>query len=396
MTIEIPEENAHRRRTVIVGFGVCLVLILAGWGAANSKRFFIWIQTRRMNSGWKEHYSQPEIKTGNLIGYEAGEAWERYERAREALCELGAYRRTQYQFQVLMSNSRERSHLTRRLILSEAPGSPAVAPSLYWELSDAPSGVGTMTIWGRPEEVEALLVDLKTHDVADYGERFRRPEVLAEAQDCVNKWPALGMWLPKNQEVDFFRKHYDVTREILSREIHNNDKEISRTALYVVRELMETARDLGPDLVEILASDPTGEPNLSVVRALTGVRYRSPQCQSELNRQWNAVVEKPDLALTLAAAQYAISESAEERQRAENYITQWLQPMPDELSASERTAYLDTQLDAVMCVKLVPGFKAVEAPLERLLKNPIKLWMTTQIPDALSRIRRPVVEAQLP
>lgn len=389
---EAPSPKSVRKNTLIVLVGGVLFLLLIGWVAGNSKRIQIWYHTRQMNSGWKETHSKSEDVGGGLTSYVLGEGWKRYETSRDMLVELGTYRHVQYQFQALESGSRECRHLQSRLIL-QSTGTLEEAPSLYWESSEPSEGFATMKIWGTPVEVQKLLADLKEHDVADYKDRFRKPAVLAQAREFVEKWPTLGMWLPDSREIDFFRDNYDFTRDILKKEIRNTDPAIRRNALYVVGELEGAARELGPDLVELLAATPAAEPNLSAVRALTAIRFRSPDCQAQLARHWDAVADQPEIALVIAAAQYALSESHDEQQRAEAYIIQWLQPVPEGLDESKREAYFTTQLEAVMCVKVVRGFKSVEAPLERLLAQPAKMWMNTQIPDAMERVRRPVEEA---
>lgn len=351
-----------RRGRLILGIGVCLVLVLAAGLAANWKRLCIWYHTRQMISGWQETYSQPEERGGGVVSYHLGDAWQRYEAARDALVELGAYRRAEYQFRFLKQNTPDGRHLLPRLML-EGIGTREIPASPDWVLSDSPDGLGTMTIWGPPDEVQSLLADLETHDVADYTDRFRRPAVLAQSRDYVQKWPTLGMWLPDGQEVKFFRDNYDLTRDLLRAEIHNADRKFRSNALYVVAELQGTARDLGPDLVEMLALNPPGEPDSSVIRALTTIRYRSPECQKELSRHWDAVGANIRTALTIAAGQYALSESADERERAVAFLLQRLEPVPEGLDETAREAYLDLQLDTIITINVVRGFREAEAPL---------------------------------
>lgn len=389
MTNPIPERKPIRRGRLIVGIGVGLALVLAVVVAANSKRLRVWYHTRQMHAGWKETFLQPGERVDGMVSYSLGYAWKRYEASRDALVELGAYRRAEYQFRVLKQGSPDGRHFLRRL-MSQGTGSLEVLPSPDWSLSDPPNRLGMMTIWGPPNDVDSLLADLETHDVADYTDRFRRPAVLAQSRDYVQKWPTLGMWLPDDQEVRFFRDNYDLTREILKTEIHNADDKIRGKALYVVAELQGTARDLGPDLVEMLAHAPPGEPAHSVIRALTTIRYRSPECQKELSRHWDAAHSNVETALTIAAAQYALSASEEERERAVALILKRLEPVPEELGEAERKAYLDAQLDAIITINMVRGLKEAEAPLERLLKDSAALWTWTQIPYALKRIREPV------
>lgn len=392
MAGDIPESKPIRRAPLILGIGGGLVLILAWWVGANSKRLLVWYHKRQMISGWRETHSQPEVRMGNLIGVTLGEAWKRYEDSRDALVELGAYRLAHYQFQVLKEGTPDRKHLVRRL-MSEGDGTREMPPAVNWEMSDSPSGLSTMRMWGPPEDVEALLVDLRTHDVADYTDRFRKPSVLADVQGSVQKWPTLGMWLPDEREVRLFREHYDLTRDVLKKEIRNPDEKFRGKVLYVVQELEGTARDLGPDLVEMLTIAPPGRPGRSVVRALTTIRYRSPECQRELSRHWDAAGASVDTLLSLAAAQAVLSESPEERRRGEAFLVRWLQPVPETLDAAERKAYLETQFTAIITVNAVRGLSVVEGPLERLLENPAASWMRTQIPNALGRIREPVEDA---
>lgn len=392
MTNPIPERKPIRRGRLILGIGAGLVLALAVGLAANSRRIRVWYHTRQMNSGWKETFSQPGETTGDLVGYSLGEPWTRYEAARDALVDLGEYRRAEYQFRFLKQGSPDGRHFFGRL-MSQDPGSRETPPAPDWILSDSPNHLGTMTIWGPSDKVDSFVADLNTHDVADYTDRFRRPAVLARSRDYIEQWPTLGMWLPDHQEVRFFRNNYDLTREILRTAIHSADDKIRRNALYVVGQLEGTARDLGPDLVQMLALDPLEQPNTSVIRTLTAIRYRSPECQRELSRYWDAGASNPKTALTIAVAQYVISASEEERQRAVALILKRLEPVPEGLGEAEREAYLDAQLDAIITINGVRGLKEAEAPLERLLKDSAALWTWTQIPYALKQIRRPVEDS---
>lgn len=365
----VKPHSAKRRNVMLAILGIAL-MVAGVWLYGAIPDIQRGYYRRMMNRGWEETYSQTPTVDSGFSGITLGEAWERYEYARNELVRLGELKFVNYQFRHLRTSTRELRHLSRGMMEDDNDATKYNPPSVYWTMTYNPDQLDLVRIWGEPDKVDSLMRELTARDVPDYFVRYLRPAVLKETDEKVAAWSNLGMWLPDQKDVEFFREHYDITRDALKRAL--DDPKIGRAACSVIQDLKLTATDLGPELLSLLQAEPEGAANSSLVRSLAAVQYRPPECLAELQRRWLSLQESPNEALFIAAAIWVLTENPEEKSSSLGYILKRLAPVSADLTPGERTAYLDTQWNAVVCLNAAPGCTAAIPSLEKLLEIPAK------------------------
>ena len=370
--------------TLVCASAGCLFLL------SQQRSVQVWYHRYRMHSAWDKTFAKPKSVTSDGIsGYTLGESFERYEAERQALINLGEMREIRFKFEHLKNSTRNGGHFLRTLMSLRAFG---VAPEFYCL---SPSNPGTnieIQAWTHQSRADELQRWLSDRDVVDYEETFLRPDVIRRAEEAVSGWAKLGMWLPEDKQVEFFRYEFDLTHGILVRELRNASPDIRKAAAYVIEGLNADAIELSPEIVKCLQEETDTLVRIYLMNALVGIGDRSVNAIDAIRQRWAAPITPDEYSidekLTAASALWRLSDQETDRQASQDFILTWLRPVPEKLTEEQRDYYLQRQLHAVHCVRNMPGFVEAVPALKKLLNGPAKDWMVKWVSEAIEAANR--------
>lgn len=370
--------------TLVCASAGCLFLL------SQQRSVQVWYHRNRMHSAWDKTFAKPKSVTSDGIsGYTLGESFERYTAERQALINLGEMREINFKFKHLNNSTRNGGHFLRTIMSLRAFGD---APEFYCLSPSDPGANIEIQAWTHESKADEFQRWLSDRDVADYEEKFLRPDVIRRAEEAVSGWAKLGMWLPEDKQVEFFRSEFGLTRDILARELRNASPDIRKAAAYVIEELKADAIGVSPEIVACLREEKDTLVRIYLMNALVGIGDRSVNAIDAIRQRWAVPITPDEYSidekLTAASALWRLSEQETDRQVSHDFILTWLRPVPEKLTEELREHYLQRQLHAVHCVRNMPGFVEAVPALKKLLEAPAKDWMVKWVPEAVETANR--------
>ncbi len=381
-------------------FGIIAVLLLA---VAVVIARLPWVQIRyhrsRMQHNWNRTFEKPDKIQDGLAGYTLGESYERYQYHREELVKLGAVKKLQYTFKHIQVPSLEASHLTKLLLSPERP--PCIDFESAYPRDPVPM---PLTVWCYPEHAQSWDHFMKMYDVDHYREQFVAPGVARKSKEYIAGWSTMGMWLPGEEQIAFFRSNFELTQAKLAQALADADHRVRMRAAYVIEkisgEIGEEARSLGSDLLAGLRKESDRTVRLYLISALQAVRFNDAATVAELQHQFESLSDantplKPndngyaevDERIHVAAALYMLGNSAN-RARYLEFVMKWLSPPPGNLDPEQKEGYWERRLTAVLALEKMEGATAAVPLLKAMLdEKDAKLWVSTHVPRVIDALR---------
>jgi hypothetical protein len=221
-------------------------------------------------------------------------------------------------------------------------------------------------------------------------------------QAWVNGWGEMGMYLPKQDQIDFLHANLDdVTPELEAAVAHANP-DIRQRAAYVIAEIGTDAQALGKKVFEQLKIEPEQLVQIYLIDALGAVRCKEDEVMAFLEKKYAAlsdenvappllggggVYQEVDEKINLAAALYVLSER-DSRAKYLDFVTKWLLPPSPDLGFRERDGYWERRWMAVISVEQMQGANEAIPLLESMLvEENAKSWVPVHLPRVLKALK---------
>lgn len=222
------------------------------------------------------------------------------------------------------------------------------------------------------------------------------------AQEHIDGWGKMGMWLPNEVTVAFFRENFESSRDELRDALSHTDKSVRMRAAYVIGEIGSAANAAGDELLACLSIEPDETVRMYLVNALNTIghdsaatitflanRYESLDAQNvapNYDKGYPPVDEK----ITIAAALYTMVDTPA-KQQYYDFVTRWLDPPKAEVSGDLLDGYWDRRWMAVNSLERMPTATEAISKLESLLAEPnAKSWVNIHVPRVLAELRKNV------
>lgn len=219
-------------------------------------------------------------------------------------------------------------------------------------------------------------------------------------QAWVNSWAEMGMYLPKQEQVDFLQANLDDVAPELEAAVSHKNADIRQRAAYVICEIGPDANALGQCLFEQLQIEPEQLVRIYLIDALGAVRYGNDEIIAFLEKKFTALSEEnvpPNLfggtyaeideKFSLAGVLYVLSKP-ESRKQYLDFVIQWLRPLDSEMSSVDAGGYWERRWMAVNSLEGMTGASEAIPLLEAMLKEEnTKSWVSVHVPRVLSELK---------
>jgi len=224
----------------------------------------------------------------------------------------------------------------------------------------------------------------------------------ATAQQYINGWDRMGMWLPDQNQVAFFHSNFAESQESLVSALGNRSYEIRMRGAYVVGKIGPDAQSVGPALVKSLEHESDRLVRLYFYQALREIRFAEPRLIADLKERFasldevnevpqpgqsNSKYTDADEKIRLAAALYFLDQGADRKQHLD-FILKWLRPPEEQQTAKQRTALWERRWGAVLALENMPN-AADAVPLLDALQNEKDAppWVSVHVPRVLESLQ---------
>lgn len=169
-------------------------------------------------------------------------------------------------------------------------------------------------------------------------------------QAWVNGWADMGMYLPKQEQVDFLHANLEAVAPELEAAVAHKNADVRQRAAYVIGQIGQIGHDangLGERLFEQLKIEPEQLVQIYLTDALGAVRYSNDEVVAFLEKKYKALSDEnspPNLfsgtyaevekKINLAGVLYVLVEPAS-RDQYLDFVVQWLPPPSSEMGLVE-------------------------------------------------------------
>ena len=224
----------------------------------------------------------------------------------------------------------------------------------------------------------------------------------ATAQEYIDGWGKMGMWLPDAAQVAFFRDHFETSRDEIQDALSHADKSVRMRAAYVLSEIGSAANPAGDDLLARLSVEPDVTVRMYLINALNMIGHDSNATVAFLAKRYelldsqnvpldhNGDYPPVDEKITIAAALFTMVDEAEQSQYYE-FVTDWLDPPNKAVTGGLLGGYWERRWMAVNSLARMPAATDAIPKLESLLAEPnAKPWVNVHVPRVLAALRKNV------
>lgn len=216
----------------------------------------------------------------------------------------------------------------------------------------------------------------------------------------IGEWAGMGMWLPKDDQVQYFAANFASSYPSLKEALAHPDHSVRMRAAYVLGEIDSPARTAGPDLLARLKNEPDVLVRIYIIDALIGIGYRGEDTVATLTQRFESLngtnvppigagsYAEVDEKITVASALYSLGEESE-RSTYFDFVTVWLKPIPKNVTGTMLDGYWERRWIAVNSLEHMRG--ATEAiPLMEAMRteNGAQSWVDTHVPRVVGALQR--------
>ena len=226
-----------------------------------------------------------------------------------------------------------------------------------------------------------------------------------KAEEHVDSWADMGMWLPDKEQITFFRDHFADVQEVLSLALSNSNADVRQRAAYVIGEIGPDAVDVGPDLFNRLKVEPKRLVRIYLFIALAAVQFidpaviddlkdrfrllddsnKSPAPEPMLDGSYYAAVDEK---ISVAAALYLLDKSTDRKKYLE-FVLRWLRPPSNDFSPGQLEGYWERRWCAVVALERMPEAAEAIPLLEAMLNEENKKdWVYGRVPPVLKALKQ--------
>lgn len=219
-------------------------------------------------------------------------------------------------------------------------------------------------------------------------------------QAMVKSWGDMGMYLPKQEEVDFLHANLDDVTPELEAAVCDKNADIRQRAAHVIGGIGPDAHDLGACLFGQLKIEPERLVQIYLIDALGAIRYRDDEVIAFMENKYQALSDENvppkffdsnyaevDEKINLAGVLYVLVES-ESRDQYFDFVTKWLQPLDADMGFAAASGYWERRWMAVNALVDMEGAAQAVPLLEAMLnEEDAKSWVSVHVPRALRALK---------
>jgi hypothetical protein len=221
-------------------------------------------------------------------------------------------------------------------------------------------------------------------------------------QEYIDGWAQMGMWLPDQEQIEFFRSHWLESEQPLTLALKHPAHEVRMRAGYVIEKLGSDALPMGLALTTRLQEEPDRLVRMYLYDALQAVRFDDPSTVAILKEKFESLDEnnqKPepgesnsdyldaDEMIRIAGALYVLDQ-APERQSYLEFILKWLRPPKEQLTPKQIDALWERRWGAVLTLEGMTDAGEAIPLLEALqVEESAPAWVSIHVPRVLESIR---------
>jgi len=211
----------------------------------------------------------------------------------------------------------------------------------------------------------------------------------------------MGMYLPKQEQVDFLHANLDDVSPELEAAVSNKNADVRQRAAYVIGRIGPDVNKLGKCLFEQLKVEQEQLVGIYLIDALGAVRYSSPEAIAFLENRYKALSDENvppnfsgkyaevDEKINLAGALYVLVEP-KSREQYLDFVVQWLPPPSNDMSTTEVDGYWERRWMAVNSLEAMQGASEAIPFLEAMLtEDGAKSWVHIHVPRVLKALKTP-------
>lgn len=227
------------------------------------------------------------------------------------------------------------------------------------------------------------------------------PPIGINADQYIASWTNMGMWLPDDKQITFFRSQLTQTKDKLEAALAAKEIAVRQRAAYVIQKIGKDAQTLGPELLAQLRVEPERLVRIYIINALAAVRYGAPDVIMELARRFDSLSAENvprnlldheytdvDEKINIAAAIYILQNDAD-KERYLQFVEQWLRPPESDLSSELLRGYWERRWMAVISLEEMRGATSAMPLLEAMLKEKSREpWVDIHVPPSPQRAWR--------
>lgn len=224
-------------------------------------------------------------------------------------------------------------------------------------------------------------------------------EPQAKARSFVQGWAKQGMYLPNQQEVEFFRNNVRNVRTVLIEAVADPNPDVRQRAAYVIDEIGREASALVADVLDALKKEQNRLVRLYLFNALSSMGKPAPDVLHELRARFNELTDAADIRdqswdytpvderICVAGALYELDVQSDRRSEYLDFVTQWLKSPVQTLSATAMASYWEHRWMAVNTLGNMPHAQSAIPLLEAMQKEPGKQeWVDVHAPRVLTML----------
>ncbi len=220
-----------------------------------------------------------------------------------------------------------------------------------------------------------------------------------KAQEYVNGWTNMGVYLPAKQ-VSFFEVHFNDVQSILVEALEHSNPDVRMRAAYIIENLSEKAITLEFDILRALESESTRVVRLYLYGALRAIGARENVTINALKERFallaidgNDFMDKNerytnvDEQIYVAATLYVLDDDLKARPNYLSAVLKWLESPETKLYKEDMESYWNHRLCAVDVVEHMNGATEAIPLLKAMLsEQPQKPWVSSHVPRVLDAL----------
>jgi hypothetical protein len=221
-----------------------------------------------------------------------------------------------------------------------------------------------------------------------------------KAAKYIDSWSDMGMWLPDNEQITFFRSNLTDVRQVLISALSNPNPNARQRAAYVIGEIGPDAVGLGTALYRRLKEEPKRIVRMYLYDALAAVRFADPVVINDLKDLFQSLdgenlppaqdhsYASADEKINVAAALFILDKSSNRREYLE-YVLRWLHQPRNNMAPEQLAGYWERRWCAVISLETMLGASEAIPLLEAMLNEPnTKSWVAVHVPRVLKALKK--------
>ena len=211
------------------------------------------------------------------------------------------------------------------------------------------------------------------------------------AYDYTSKWSQMGMYLPDEKEIEFFRSNFMQVRGIIAEKLEAGNPDVRMRAAYLIDRLGNTAVSLKSETFKALKSEQESLPRIYLCNAIRSLNAKESEIIEYLRGYYDSLMlidgKNEDERIYFAAALVVLTDYGDESSDCYKYLLSWLKPPSSDLSTVELDRYWDMRWSAVIAIVGMNQAKEAVPLLESMLKEEAKKdWVEFHVPRAIQSI----------